>query len=262
VTPEFKKAVAEVADGDWRALYKEIDGERVDTGTQWAEVCFVPNGMGFNKNSPVYRYLAKRTSLREQASLPGIEPGAEELPFPTVSLGEKRYKLFGIVTNLDWEAERLINWRHERCGKSEEAHAIMKNDLAGGKMPSGDFGENAAWWWMMILALNLNNIMKALALGKEWQPKRLKAIRFRLVNLPGRVVEHARMLLVKLSGRHPSCELLLEIRRKLSGESRYFAGGGFWLQDLIGNFSYFRYADFHFHGASPFSLIFLRLSNT
>jgi len=32
----------------------------------------------------------------------------------------------------------------------------MKDDLAGGKLPSEDFGENAAWWWIMILALNLN----------------------------------------------------------------------------------------------------------
>lgn len=34
---------------------------------------------------------------------------------------------------------------HERCGKSEEAHAVTKDDLAGGKLPSEDFGENAAW---------------------------------------------------------------------------------------------------------------------
>ncbi|MEW6419484.1 MAG: hypothetical protein AB1480_15450 [Nitrospirota bacterium] len=39
---------------------------------------------------------------------------------------------------------------YQRCGKSEEAHAAMKNDLAGGQFPSGDFGENAAWWWIMV----------------------------------------------------------------------------------------------------------------
>jgi len=83
-----------------------------------------------------------------------------------------------------------------------------QNDLAGGKMPSDDLGENAAWWWTMILALNLNNIMKGLALDKEWKPVRLKAIRFRLLNLPGLVVEHARRLLVKLSCSHPSFPFL------------------------------------------------------
>lgn len=215
VTAEFRKAVAEVADKDWRPLYKESDGQRIETGTEWAEVCFVPDGMGHSKNSPVYRYLAKRTLLREQGALPGMESPRKELPFQTVSLGEKRYKVFGVVTNLDRDGEKLIHWHHERCGKSEEAHAIMKNDLAGGKMPSDDFGENAAWWWMMVLALNLGSIMKSLALGKEWQPVRLKALRFRLLNLPGRVVEHARRLLIKLSGHHPGFALLLAMRQRI-----------------------------------------------
>jgi hypothetical protein len=34
-----------------------------------------------------------------------------------------------MVKNMDWEGERLIHWLHERCGKSEEAHAVMKDDL-------------------------------------------------------------------------------------------------------------------------------------
>ena len=33
--------------------------------------------------------------------------------------------------------------------------AIMKSDLAGGQLPSARFGANAAWWAIMILALNL-----------------------------------------------------------------------------------------------------------
>jgi hypothetical protein len=31
------------------------------------------------------------------------------------------------------EDSALINWLHERCGKSEEAHSIMKEDLAEGE---------------------------------------------------------------------------------------------------------------------------------
>ncbi len=47
----------------------------------------------------------------------------------------------------------------------------MKDDLAGGKLPSADFGENAAWWWIMILAFNLNAMMKKLALGAQLAAK-------------------------------------------------------------------------------------------
>ncbi|MBF0458233.1 MAG: hypothetical protein HQK99_10100 [Nitrospirae bacterium] len=35
--------------------------------------------------------------------------------------------------------------------ESEQAHDAVKNDFAGGRLPSGDFGENAAWWWHITL---------------------------------------------------------------------------------------------------------------
>ena len=129
---------------------------------------------------------------------------AHPTPFPTMHMKGKRYKVFGIVTNMDWDGEELIHWYHERCGKSEEAHGVMKDDLAGGKLPSGYFGENAAWWGIMILALNLNAIMKRFVLGESWKPKRMKSIRFSLINLPGRVIEHPHSLVIRLTKGHPS----------------------------------------------------------
>ena len=215
VTPAFKEAVLEVREEDWHPLYREVRGKRIKTPTQWAEVCFVPNKMGHSKKGPVYRYLARRTLLKEQKTLPGLKTSEPELPFPTLTMERKRYKVFGIVTNMDWEGNRLINWHHERCGKSEQAHAVMKRDLAGGVFPSEAFGANAAWWWIMILAFNLNSLMKALVLEKTWKTKRLKALRFHLLNLPGRVITHSRMLFVRLSPHHPSFEVLCKIREKI-----------------------------------------------
>jgi hypothetical protein len=94
-------------------------------------------------------------------------------------------------------------------------HAIMKHDLAGGHMPSGHFGANAAWWEIMVLAFNLNSLMKRLALPEDWEPKRLKAIRFGFINVAGRVVNRSRQLIVRLSGSHPAYQVLLEVRRRL-----------------------------------------------
>lgn len=207
--------MAEVEESEWKPLYKIIDGKREKTGSEWAEVCFVPNAIGHSKKGPEYRYLAKRKAMAEQLELPGMEQQLE-LPFPTMHLKGKRYKILGLVTNMDWDGEELIHWYHQRCGKSEEAHGVMKGDLAGGKLPSGDFGENAAWWGIMILALNLNAIMKRFVLEESWSSKRMKAIRFWLINLPGRVIEHSRSLIVQLTKGHPSFELLVEARRKIS----------------------------------------------
>ena len=94
-------------------------------------------------------------------------------------------------------------------------HAIMKNDLAGGHLPSAHFGANATWWAIMILAFNLNSLMKHLALPEGWESKRLKAIRFGFINLAGRVVNRSRQLIIRLSGSHPAYPILLEVRRRL-----------------------------------------------
>jgi hypothetical protein len=213
VTPAFKQAVSEVPEEDWHRIYKEKDGRVEDTGRQWAEVCFVPNAIGHSKKGAEYRYLATREVIR-QRTLPGLEETAS-LPFPVMEMEKDRYKVHGLVTNMDWKGEALIDWLYQRCGKSEEAHAVMKDDLAGGKLPSGDFGENAAWWWIMILAFNLNAIMKHQVLGQEWAPRRMKAIRYHVIRLAGRVVKRSRRLFVQLSGDHPSTELLLRAREKI-----------------------------------------------
>ena len=116
---------------------------------------------------------------------------------------------------MDMNGEDIIHWLHKRCGKSEEAHFVMKEDLAGGKLPSSDFGENAAWWWIMIIALNLNAFMKNLALDSSMKKVRMKKIRFSIINIPGRVIKRSGALLLRLSKGHPSYDILVSARKKI-----------------------------------------------
>jgi hypothetical protein len=200
VTESFRKEVAILSPGEWNKL---------DSRREWAEVGYVPNELAHSKKGHLYRYLAIREPLR-QPVLPGME-----LPFQTISSEGMQYKLHGLVSNMDWRGDRLIAFAYERCGKSEEAHAILKEDLFGGKLPSGNFGENAAWWGVTVLAFNLHMAMKRLALGGSWVAKRMKAIRFSLINLPGRIVDHARQLVIRLTCNHPSFALLIEARQRI-----------------------------------------------
>ena len=214
VTSEFKKAAMEVADSDWQSIYREFDGHRIKTNQEWAEVCFVPAAIGYSKSAPVYRYIAIREVMGSM-ELPGINSSQQLFPFPTMHIDCQQYKIFGLVTNMDWAGEDLIHWQRERCGKSEEAHAVMKDDFAGGKLPSDDFGENAAWWWIMIMAMNLNSIMKRVILGKSWASRRMKAMRFSFINIPGRIVERSRELIIRLVKDHPAFTLFLEARSRI-----------------------------------------------
>jgi len=228
VTDAFRTAVHAVKEADWQPLYREVPGSRPGlvhrekTEQEWAEVGYVPNWAGHSRKRADYRFLALREPLRQRRLPLGDAP---ELPFPTAEFGTKgTYKLFGIVTNRKLPGDQLIWWLRERCGKSEEVHAVMKDDLAGGRMPSGLFGANAAWWAIMILAHNLNATMKRLVLGPAWVAKRMKALRFTLINLPGRVIRHARRLIIRLSTTGDALAQLLAARQTIQALAHGPAG--------------------------------------
>jgi hypothetical protein len=202
----FRAAVCEVEPRAWHALPGH--GEQ-----QWAEVCFVPSELARSKTGREYRYLAIREPLRQQV-LPGIEM-LTETDDPIVELGPLRYRVRALVTNAEVDGETVITWYRQRCGRSEEVHAVMKDDLAGGQLPSGRFGANAAWWAIMVLALNLHQMMKRLVLGGSWVHRRMKALRFHLICLPARLVERARTLRLRLPRGHPSFPLLLQARQRI-----------------------------------------------
>lgn len=198
ITQEFRQTVTAVT--EWTPEYRTVKGQRVRTGREYAEVVFVPNRHAVQSDiREPFRYLAIREKLRDQLPLPGVG-GQGMLPFPTLEQDGILYKLSAIVTNRrEDDAAALIAWHYGRCGKSEEAHAIMKEDFTGGRFPSQLFGANAAWWALMILTMNLQMVMKRTTLGKEWLPKRMKAVRFGIITQAGRLLCHARQQVLRVS---------------------------------------------------------------
>src|SRR3989475_7495639 len=54
-------------------------------------------------------------------------------------------KYFAVVSNVwEWTPKRLLEWHREKAGSIEAVHDVIKNELAGGVMPCGRFGANAA----------------------------------------------------------------------------------------------------------------------
>ena len=218
VTDEFKKHVANVPEQEWRPLLREADGMLLATGQEWAEVEYEPNWIAHKKNGPRVRFLAIREPF-VQLDLPGVAP-QRELPFQTMEFEQKGlrvpFKLFGVVTNRTLPGDEIIWWYRERCGCSEQAHSVMKHDLAGGKLPSGKFGVNAAWWQIMVLSMNLVEMMKRVVLGGSWVKRRMKSLRFHLINIAGRVVERGRQIRIRISGEHPAYELIRQARARIA----------------------------------------------
>jgi hypothetical protein len=104
-----------------------------------------------------------------------------------------------------WElkAARLIEWHREKAGTIELVHDVIKNDLGGGVLPSKYFGANAAWLRLAVIAHNVLQALKRLALPPELLTARPKRLRFLLFNTPGRLVHHARSLLLRLATAAP-----------------------------------------------------------
>ena len=130
-----------------------------------------------------------------------------------MTLGGCIYRTRGIVTNIDdgedgsrygygegepMDGEKIICWQRKRCGKAEEIHHILKEELAGRHVPSGNFGSNAAWWNISALALNLHNLLKRLLLPLVYGKSRPKTLRFLLYAMVCKIVSHSRRTILKI----------------------------------------------------------------
>jgi hypothetical protein len=213
VVESFKHAAQVVPEKDWKPVLKEVKKngttELEATGQEWAEVSYVPDWT--LKSKAEYRFIAirERTELKKgenpaQMSLPEMIEVMEEENESTKRLhitvmGNLAYKVFGIVTNLQEEdGGKIVLFHHERCGKSEEAHLILKSELGGGHVASGKFGSEAVWWNITVLAFSLLNLFKRNFLPPESHECRPKAIRYRFFAMVGEFVSHARKFVLKI----------------------------------------------------------------
>jgi hypothetical protein len=109
------------------------------------------------------------------------------------------WKYFAVATNLwEWMPKKLLQWHREKAGSIEAAHDVIKNELAGGVMPCGRFGANAAWFRLAVLSYNVLTALKRLALPAELLTARPKRLRFLIFHTPGKLVHHARQTMLRL----------------------------------------------------------------
>ena len=200
VTEELRSVIQAIPEEGWKPLRKVTDQGLIMGRKEWAEVEFVPSKSSRKKGMQPDRYLAIR-----------IRPAQGEL------FGDgSAYHYFAVVSNLwSWDGERLLQWQRERCGTVEKTHDVLKNDLAGGVMPAKRFFANAAWWRLNALAYNVLSVMKRKSLPSCWWSVRLKALRYHLLCIAGRIIAHGRRLFLKIAKDHPSFQLYKEAREKL-----------------------------------------------
>lgn len=190
------KAIGKVPEADWEAYGKAHATEI----RECAEVSFVPGEKSEHKDTQPLRYIAIRIRQRQER----------------LFADGSRVKHFAVVTNIgEWKAGRLIEWHREKAGTVEGVHDVLKNELAAGVMPSKYFGANAAWLRMAVIAYNVMTALKRLALPVEMLTARPKRLRFLVFNTAGRLVHHARRMVLRLAATAARLADWLEAMRLL-----------------------------------------------
>jgi hypothetical protein len=190
----LRTVIQEVPEQQWQA-YGEPEP---DVDRECAEVVFVPSERSEPKDSQPLRYIAIRLRQRQ---------GGLFADGSTV-------RHFAVLSNLwDWEPGKLIQWHREKAGTIERVHDVMKNDLGAGVLPSKYFGANAAWLRLAVISYNVLTALKRLALPAELLTARPKRLRFLIFHTPGRLVQHARQLRLRLATAIEGIAMCLEAVR-------------------------------------------------
>lgn len=184
MTSQFRTACEGTPESRWTRLRKFTEHGPIPTDYEIADIDFQPFGE---------RYLSKRMRTSRYIAIRKRDEQGRLFRKDEVTW------YHGLVTNrFDEPADQLWWWHREKCGTVERVHDELKNDLAAGVMPCGRVQANAAWFRLNVIVYNLLSAIKTLGLPKEMAAHRPATLRYRLLNLAGRVVLRSRQLILRL----------------------------------------------------------------
>jgi hypothetical protein len=82
-------------------------------------------------------------------------------------------------------------------------------------VPTGNFFSNYAYMWHCVLAYNLMLIFKNYLLPEDWSTCRTPTLRKKLINMPGRLVNRAGVMVMRLMAGFPFVEVLSHVKERL-----------------------------------------------
>jgi hypothetical protein len=194
MTKELHAVCAAVAEAAW-----QLFEDRPDETVHCTDVEFTPGD--WPRRAQPLRYVALRIR-KKQGQL--FASGADT-------------KYLAIVSNR-WELPPagLLRWHWQKAGTIELVHDITKNELGAAVPPCGRFGANATWYRLSLLTYNVLSALKSLALPPALSSARPKRLRFTLFTLAGRLVTHARQLVLRVSAAAERLAGLIAARHRLA----------------------------------------------
>jgi hypothetical protein len=112
-----------------------------------------------------------------------------------------------IATNRPETAPEVVALQNQR-GEVENIFKELKHGFGMNWMPCGETKANAVFFRIGVIAYNLFQAMKLLSLPVWWRTATIETVRWKLYQTAGRLVYHARRILLKLAAPAEKINLL------------------------------------------------------
>ena len=134
--------------------------------------------------SRAYRFVVRRELLPDKQQISLLDAGS--------------YRYHLIVTNRTEPAEELVPFHLQRA-TMENFIKETKHGLSLDRFPCQEFHANWTYLTIGMLAYNIVNWIKRLALPSLYKKKLLKGLRYRFFNVAARVVQHSRYTILRFA---------------------------------------------------------------
>ena len=109
----------------------------------------------------------------------------------------EQYGYHAVATNRVASATEVI-WQHNGRGQSENWHKELKLDVGIEQMPCGQKEANGLYFAIGVLAYNLAQLLKRRVLPEAYRTVTLATLRWKVYRLAGKLVRHARGLILQI----------------------------------------------------------------
>lgn len=119
-----------------------------------------------------------------------------------------------IATNMDELEPEEAAWFHNERGQSENLIKELKMGFGMEQMVSGNFLANALYFSIGVLAYNTTQAQKLLFMEEEWKTRTIATLRWKLVEIAGKVIRHGRRVILKIVVPLEKLMIFLKIRQR------------------------------------------------
>jgi hypothetical protein len=112
------------------------------------------------------------------------------------------YCYHAIATNDGERTTKETIWFHNGRGNAENYNKELKSGFGMDYAPCRSIRADAVYFELGVLAHNLTVAVKRLFLGGDWVRRTIASLRWRLLQIAGKVVRHGRQLILRVPTSH------------------------------------------------------------